>query len=136
MFVAVLDIMWEGAVISDQDQGALVGAVRWIELLLTGAIGTSVAILAIASIGFLMLNGRLPLRRGASVILGCFILFSSAAIAQGITSAAPQPMVVPVVAAVASTPIKTPAPAPYDPYAFASVPSGARGAQDLFQPHP
>lgn len=49
---------------------------------------TSIAVIAVASIGLLMLSGRVRMRRGATVILGCFILFGVATIAQGFRAAA------------------------------------------------
>ena len=47
-----------------------------------------VAVIAVASVGFMMLTGRLNWRVGATVIIGCFILFGSAAIVSGIQSTA------------------------------------------------
>lgn len=39
---------------------------------------------AVASIGFLMLTGRIEPRRAGRVVLDCFILFGASAIAAGI----------------------------------------------------
>ena len=47
-----------------------------------------VAVIAVAVVGFMMLTGRMNWRYGASVILGCFILFGAASIVAGIQSAA------------------------------------------------
>lgn len=63
---------------------SFVAAVAWIEGVALGTIASSVAVLAVASIGFLMLSGRLHIRRGATVILGCFLLFGAPVIAAGI----------------------------------------------------
>lgn len=68
--------------------GPIVNAVRWIEGTLLGTVATVVAVIAVASIGFLMLTGRMNWRYGATVILGCFILFGAASIVGGIQSAA------------------------------------------------
>lgn len=68
--------------------GALVSAVRWLEGTLLGTIATVVAVIAVASVGFLMLTGRINWRYGATVILGCFILFGAASIVAGIQSTA------------------------------------------------
>lgn len=68
--------------------GVLVSAVRWLEGTLLGTIATVVAIIAVASVGFLMLTGRINWRYGATVILGCFILFGAASIVAGIQSTA------------------------------------------------
>lgn len=94
--------------------------------MLFGSVDTSIAILAVAAVGLLMLSGRLPWRRGATVIVGCFILFSVATVADGLlgvergaSDAMPPPIVVP-------RPTYTPAvpkPEVYDSYAGASVPT-------------
>ncbi|RZJ19398.1 MAG: hypothetical protein EON91_01555 [Brevundimonas sp.] len=68
----------------DGETNVLLAAVRWIEALLLGPLATSVAVIAVASIGLLMLAGRVNVRRGLTVILGCFILFGAGAIAQGL----------------------------------------------------
>ncbi|ODU22687.1 MAG: type VI secretion protein [Sphingomonas sp. SCN 67-18] len=68
--------------------GVLVSAVRWLEGTLLGTVATVVAVIAVASVGFLMLMGRINWRYGATVILGCFILFGAASIVAGIQSTA------------------------------------------------
>jgi type IV secretion system protein VirB2 len=68
--------------------GVIVSAVRWLEGTLLGTIATIVAVIAVASVGLLMLTGRINWRYGATVILGCFILFGAASIVGGIQSAA------------------------------------------------
>lgn len=68
--------------------GAIVGAVHWVEGTLLGTVATVVAVIAVASVGFLMLTGRMNWRYGATVILGCFILFGAASIVGGIQAAA------------------------------------------------
>src|SRR5690242_3493342 len=60
--------------------GVLVSAVRWLQGTLLGTVATVVAVIAVASVGFLMLTGRINWRYGATVILGCFILFGAASI--------------------------------------------------------
>jgi type IV secretion system protein VirB2 len=67
-----------------QGSGVIVSAVRWLEGTLLGTIATVVAVIAVASVGFLMLTGRINWRYGATVILGCFILFGAASIVGGI----------------------------------------------------
>ena len=71
-----------------QGSGVLVSAVRWLEGTLLGTIATVVAVIAVASVGLLMLTGRINWRYGATVILGCFILFGAASIVAGIQSTA------------------------------------------------
>jgi len=64
-----------------------VGAVHWVQGTLLGTVATVAAVIAVASVGFMMLSGRMNWRYGASVILGCFILFGAASIVAGIQSA-------------------------------------------------
>lgn len=68
--------------------GAIVGAVSWLQGTLLGTVATVVAVIAVASVGFLMLTGRMNWRYGATVILGCFILFGATSIVAGIQSTA------------------------------------------------
>jgi type IV secretion system protein VirB2 len=68
--------------------GVIVSAVRWLEGTLLGTIATVVAVIAVATVGLLMLTGRINWRYGATVILGCFILFGAASIVAGIQSTA------------------------------------------------
>lgn len=68
--------------------GVIVGAVRWLEGTLLGTVATVAAVIAVAVVGFMMLTGRINWRYGATVILGCFILFGAASIVAGIQSAA------------------------------------------------
>jgi type IV secretion system protein VirB2 len=66
----------------------LVSAVQWLQGTLLGTIATVVAVIAVAAVGFMMLTGRINWRYGATVILGCFILFGAASIVAGIQSTA------------------------------------------------
>jgi type IV secretion system protein VirB2 len=71
-----------------EGSGVIVRAVQWLQGTLLGTIATVVAVIAVASVGFLMLTGRINWRYGATVILGCFILFGAASIVAGIQSTA------------------------------------------------
>ena len=71
-----------------QGSGVVVNAMRWMQGTLLGTVATVAAVIAIASVGFLMLTGRINWPHGAVVILGCFILFGAASIVAGIQSAA------------------------------------------------
>jgi len=96
--VAVLAALWamfqtnvalaQDSLADPQGSGAIVSAVRWLEGTLLGTVATVVAVIAVASVGFLMLTGRINWRYGATVILGCFILFGAASIVAGIQSTA------------------------------------------------
>ena len=68
--------------------GPIVGALHWLQGTLLGTVATVVAVIAVASVGFLMLTGRMNWRYGATVILGCFILFGAASIVGGIQTTA------------------------------------------------
>src|SRR5947208_16900364 len=54
--------------------GAIVSALNWLQGTLLGTIATVVAVIAVATVGFMMLTGRINWRHGVTVILGCFIL--------------------------------------------------------------
>src|SRR3546814_20784978 len=55
----------------------IASGVAWVEGAALGSVATAIAIIAVAAIGLLMLSGRLDLRRGITVIFGCFLLFRS-----------------------------------------------------------
>ena len=61
-------------------------AVNWLQGTLLGNVATAVAVIAVGATGLMMLTGRIDWRRGATVILGCFIVFGAAAIVAGIRS--------------------------------------------------
>jgi len=68
--------------------GPIVAALGWMQGTLMGNVATAVAVMAVAAVGFMMLTGRLNWRFGATVIVGCFVLFGAATIVGGIQSAA------------------------------------------------
>ena len=68
--------------------GAITGALGWMEGTLMGTVATVAAVIAIASVGFMMLTGRMNWRHGITVIIGCFILFGAASIVAGIRQTA------------------------------------------------
>ena len=74
--------------VDPQGSGPIVAALMWLQGTLLGNVATAVAVIAVAMVGFMMLTGRMNWRFGATVIIGCFILFGSAAIVSGIQSAA------------------------------------------------
>lgn len=109
-------------------RSAIASAVQWLNVTFLGGIATGVAVIAVVFVGFALLSGRIDLRRGAQVILGCFILFGASAIAQGIVRAMgedraasevlPNPLG-PTPAVVVTRPAVT----PFDPYARAATPT-------------
>lgn len=68
--------------------GPILGAVTWMQDTLLGEVASGVAVIAVAVVGLLMLTGRINWRYGATVIVGCFILFGAATIVGGIRSTA------------------------------------------------
>jgi len=70
-----------------QGSGALLAGVQWLQGTLLGNVATVVAVMAVAAVGFMMLTGRMNWRYGATVILGCFILFGATTIVSGIRAA-------------------------------------------------
>lgn len=87
-------LLWPAAAMAQDSysdpsgSGPIVGALNWLQGTLLGTVATVAAIIAVASVGFLMLSGRMNWRHGAIVILGCFVLFGAASIVGGIRSAA------------------------------------------------
>lgn len=115
---------------ASSESSALLAAARWLEVLVQGPAATTLAVLAIAATGLMMLTGRLPARRGLVVTLGCFVLFGAPALARGVMGAATtvadaEPVAVPQPAAF-TAPVFSPPPPPAppaaaDPYAGASI---------------
>jgi type IV secretion system protein VirB2 len=71
-----------------QGSGPILAALTWLQGTLLGNVATAVAVIAVAMVGYMMLTGRVNWKFGATVILGCFVLFGSAAIVSGIQSVA------------------------------------------------
>ena len=71
-----------------QGSGPILAALLWLQGTLLGNVATAVAVMAVAAVGLMMLTGRINWRMGATVILGCFILFGASAIVSGIRQAA------------------------------------------------
>lgn len=105
---------------------AITAASAWISNLLFGPLANIIAVIAVAWIGFAMLSGRIDIRRGLTVVLGCFLLFGARGIAEGLRSSAMSEAVpiaasVPPPPAFASPPLQNTTPNGYDPYAGAAV---------------
>lgn len=63
-------------------------AFGWMRDTMLGTVATTVAVMAVAAVGFMMLTGRVNWRFGATVIIGVFIIFGAASIVAGIQGAA------------------------------------------------
>ena len=68
--------------------GPINNALLWLQGTLLGTVATTVAVMAVAATGFMMLTGRMNWRFGATVIVGVFILFGATTIVAGIQAAA------------------------------------------------
>ncbi|RIV88144.1 type VI secretion protein [Aurantiacibacter xanthus] len=63
-------------------------AFSWMQQTMLGTVATTVAVMAVAAVGFMMLTGRMNWRFGATVIIGVFIIFGAGSIVAGIQGAA------------------------------------------------
>ena len=98
-------------------------AAEWLQGFLLGAPATSIAMLAVALVGFQMLDGRISVKRGVEVILGCFILFSAPAVIAGLRGSTNDEVVPQFEPSPVPIPTPSPSKAPsYDPYAGAAMP--------------
>lgn len=116
--------------ISALDQTAppdALAAAQWVDRMLVGPLGTSVAVIGVAWFGFALLAGRFSLKRGGLLVLGCFVLFGAPGIARALIGleqgggAATAP-ISPEQITVPPPPVAV-TPPPFAPYAGASVPN-------------
>lgn len=103
----------------------MVESARWIEGVMLGEIALGVCVIAVALIGALMLTGRLPLREGARVVIGCFVLLGAPVIAVGFTTELRIRLSQPQSTSVDQKPegkaLRDLPPATYDPYSGATL---------------
>jgi type IV secretion system protein VirB2 len=85
---ALISLVPTAAYADPAGSGPIVSALNWLQGTLLGNVATAVAVIAVAMVGFMMLTGRMNWRFGATVILGCFILFGAASIVAGIQQTA------------------------------------------------
>ena len=88
MALAVVASRASAQTMNPQGSSPIVSALDWIQGTLMGQVATTAAVIAVAAVGFMMLTGRMNWKFGATVILGCFILFGAATIVGGIQSVA------------------------------------------------
>lgn len=60
-----------------QSNDPITSALVWMQGILLGPIATTIAVMAVAGVGFMMLTGRMNWRYGATVIIGVFIIFGA-----------------------------------------------------------
>ncbi|MEO0420361.1 MAG: TrbC/VirB2 family protein [Pseudomonadota bacterium] len=79
--VAVLALIMPSLAYAQTNTGGggnpLVDALVWMQSILLGPVATSLAVMAIAGVGFMMLTGRMNWRYGGTVIVGVFIIFGA-----------------------------------------------------------
>jgi type IV secretion system protein VirB2 len=63
----------------------ITNALQWMQSILLGPIATSLAVMAVAGVGFMMLTGRMNWRYGGTVIVGVFIIFGAPRLVAGIS---------------------------------------------------
>lgn len=95
---------------------------------MTGRAAQAVAVLAVASVGILLLSGRVPFQRSARVVFGCFLVFSAATIANALASLAGDWQVTDRPESAAAMQSSTQRlPPDLDPYAGAAAPTQQTG---------
>jgi type IV secretion system protein VirB2 len=115
------------ASLADPDgSSALVAALHWLQGTLLGTLATTVAVIAVASVGLMLLSGRMNYRHGATVIVGCFVIFGASSIVAGFAAIMSGAGAAEVGTSLPTPPPRSisagPAPQNYDPYAGAAVP--------------
>lgn len=68
-----------------QGSDPITNALQWMQGILLGPIATSLAVMAVAGVGFMMLTGRMNWRYGGTVIIGVFIIFGAPRLVAGIS---------------------------------------------------
>ncbi len=99
-------------------------AAGWLTDTLLGSVAVTLCILAVAYVGFMMVAGRLPVKHGLRVVLGCFILLGAPILASAFLSAGQSQVAAPVPPPLTEAEVNPRGdlpPADYDPYAGASV---------------
>lgn len=104
--------------------GTLAQSIEWINGVLLDSLAIGLCLIAVAVIGLMMLSGRLAIREGMRVVLGCFVLLGAPVIAAGLAgvwsgNATYEPDPAPLVQY--AEPRDIPPAAEYDPYAGASL---------------
>jgi len=104
--------------------GPLGGSIAWLDAILAGSLVVVICSIAIAALGLAMFAGRFDVRRGATAIVGCFIVLSASTISNGLVGRS-------ITAAVVAEPTVASLPPPEtprrderkteDPYAGASL---------------
>ncbi len=120
---ALMSIAFQNSLFEPAPQPVMVNSAQWIGDVMFGQVALGLCVLAVAFLGTLMLTGRMPIRDGFRVVLGCFVLLGAPVIAAGFMQNE-NPATAPVAAVIEpehSVPRADLPPARYNPYAQASV---------------
>src|SRR5690606_9241266 len=63
------------------ESGAIHTASEWLTFTIAGTLAATLCVLAVALVGFMLLAGRVAVRDGVRVVIGCFILLGAPSIA-------------------------------------------------------
>lgn len=81
LFAALVLLAMPSAAIAQsqvqQSDDPITSSLVWMQGILLGPIATSLAVMAVAGVGFMMLTGRMNWRYGGTVIIGVFIIFGA-----------------------------------------------------------
>jgi len=73
----------------DAPAGSVFGSAGdWVIGTLFGSVAVALCIIAVAFVGLIMMTGRLAIRDGVRVVIGCFVLLGAPTIASGLRMAA------------------------------------------------
>ncbi|MDN3644629.1 TrbC/VirB2 family protein [Pontixanthobacter aestiaquae] len=103
---------------------ALQNAVDWLTGTLLGSVAIGLCVLAVAYVGLMLLSGRLAVREGLRVVLGCFLLLGAPTIAaalMGLRSSEPVQLPVAQIENEELGPREELPQSDYNPYGGASV---------------
>lgn len=105
----------------------LEAASGWVTGLIGGSLAIGLCVLAVAFVGMMMLSGRVDVRVGLRVVLGCFVLLGAPVIVSAFigasTSGRANTASPPVATSQELNPRDELPPSDYDPYAGASLKS-------------
>jgi len=71
-------IYQESPLLTQSNASPIASSLEWINSILFGQVAVGLCVLAVAFVGFQPVTGRLALRQGLQVILGCFGLLCAA----------------------------------------------------------
>jgi type IV secretory pathway VirB2 component (pilin) len=122
----IIATVQQASLLDPPPESVIASGADWISGLIFGPLANVIAVIAIAWVGLAMLSGRVDIRRGMAVVLGCFLLFGAKGIADGLRSVAmseavPMAASAPPPPTFAIPPPSTKVPVGYDPYAGAAV---------------